>query len=97
VGTNLRCDLLVMVRSRRGDDFRTSPAGQLDGTDGDRAGPALDEHHAARDRGCGVEAAVGGDAGDAEAGHCSNDTPSGSGTAWAAAMTAYSAAVPNGL
>ena len=44
------------------------PSCQLYGTQADRTGSALYQHHAARDRACDMHATMGGDAGDAEAG-----------------------------
>src|SRR5205807_1941346 len=63
-----RRDGLILARTHRGEDAGTGPPCELDGTQADRTGPALDQHDAALDRPRDMHAAVGGDAGDAEAG-----------------------------
>ena len=59
---------LVFARTHRGDDVGAGPSRELDGAHTDRTGAALDQRHAARDRPRDMHSAMGGDAGDAEAG-----------------------------
>src|SRR4051794_21778196 len=68
VGPRPRGDHLIVARTHRRNDASPGSPCEPDGTEADRPGPTLDEHHAARDRTCDVDATMGRDAGDAEAG-----------------------------